>query len=81
MKKRSKKKLAKFGKWVGKGILKLVIVYPAKGLWKLTKWGFSKVRRSAQEKVKEVKTERKKRVVDSKRPRIQAKYHSLTELR
>jgi hypothetical protein len=46
MKKRTKKKMKKAAKTIGKGIVKSLIVYPAKGLWKLSKYVVAKRKES-----------------------------------
>ena len=70
MKKKTKKKLAKFGKKVGIGALKIIFVYPAKGLWKLIKKG-----------AKKTKEKHEKRVVSKIKPKIEAQYDGFKELK
>ncbi|MBU0459229.1 MAG: hypothetical protein KKH52_04540 [Nanoarchaeota archaeon] len=70
MQKKTKKKLAKMGKKVGKGVLKLIFVYPAKGVWHLVKKG-----------VKKTKEKKERIIVAKKKPQGEAKYDQFKELR
>jgi len=77
MKKRTKKKLAKFAKKTSLGLLKLIFVYPVKGLIWLSKQVFSSVK-----KAQEVRKEKQRDVkIVSKRPKIEANYDALQEVR
>ena len=71
MKKRTKKKLWKFVKYVPK----IIFYYPFKGLWWLLK--FSGIKSQAN-KTMEIT---KKKKIEKKKPKTQAKYHKLKELK
>ncbi|MBT3814573.1 hypothetical protein HOE37_04620 [Candidatus Woesearchaeota archaeon] len=73
MKKRTKKKLAKFGKKTAKA----VITAPFKGLWWLTKKSYS----GGKSVIVKTKTKVEEKKVAKKKPKTQAKYDSLKELR
>tara|TARA_Y100000310_G_C20689639_1_gene821384 strand:+ start:3320 stop:4144 length:825 start_codon:yes stop_codon:yes gene_type:complete len=70
MKKKTKKKLAKFGKKVGKGVLKGIFVYPAKGAWSLIKKG-----------AETTKEKHEKRVINKIKPVVEAQYDSFKEVK
>jgi len=73
MKKRTKKKLAKFGK----STAKVILVSPFKGLWWLTKKSYS----GSKSVIIKTKTKVEEKKIANKKPKIQAKYDSLKELK
>ncbi len=77
MKKRTKKKLAKFGKKASLGILKLLILYPARGIWWLSKNSYSKI----VEARKQGKKRSEQKQFQEKRPKNQARFSSLNEIK
>ena len=77
MKKRTKRKLKKLAGKSVKGLVKLVIVYPLKGIW----WGIKESYKGIKKAVGKRKEEKKKKEREKERPKIKANYDALKEIR
>lgn len=73
MKKQTKKKLARYAGKAALGMLKLVTVYPAKGLWYLGKKGY--------QGLQQAKAHRQQQKIEQDRPNLQPIYEALTEVK